>query len=816
MSNLYLPPDFVTPVSLKTEAERAALDAEVRSSLVKERRLASVSQGRPGELRDRYTSNLTGDRTGGELQWPVVSGPRGLALRVTGSAVVAQRDRINLADGSTFSVSVMFSKIQNSTDPVGDAVVVGVQWLGASMEAVSQSIVVSAPYQVSSGHQVVRYSLSAAFGDGEIKAPSGAVYAVPFVQTFGADGQYLLEQIEMLPVLATTSSDQSGALAVLKAELAAGQSIAAREATELAALSQGHFDSVSDAEQAHSDGDLPEGSTFTVVDGPDAQYYRIVSGAGVPLPGMRVPLRANFDTIAVKVGSLETQIGERWPMVGTVASVSVAPDGTWTGYLDIVTGLSVVIDGEQTRGLIYQIPLVGLLGSASITPDGKILAGLTIDGEPVAINSAGLPTGGLGDVWTEHDLSTGRRAPSNGVDALFPVYGQSLAKGTIDGPFYDASTPNHPTAFLPGQAIMPDFGHVFPISADWDGWEDLKEGKHPTDPDTVETMCSGFAEKLWEEWTETFGALPGVRTAHVVHAAGGRSIRGFGPGSPDMAILLAHVTRSVRASLAEGRKLVVPAVLWSQGEADRASIGGMNPRQRARELKELQEALDAEIRAITGQRDRVALVCSIIQRNNDLSGPIAGALLAADGDGLVFVGAANYAAEYNTTGTHPAVEGYHRLGRAFARAVVDGVLGADYRPPRATAGYPISETVLRVDVELPEGAALVMDTSGDLIDTEDLSPTYGWRVWDRTGVLTITDVALVSGGIEITLSGSPDWPSLEATYAHSAASVGGGNGGRLGPRGPFRANDGAAVSGLTAHDHSWLLPAYINLKGTAL
>jgi hypothetical protein len=187
----HIPPQFFPPPA---PASLNDLSARISAAFTAERQITSVSQGRPGELRDRYTSKLTGDRLGGDLAWPVVVGPRGMALRVTGEGVLALRDRINVRDGQRYRLSARFQRQTNPTDPSGATVRLAVQWLTASYDAAGVTVIVNATLTVAAGVQSVDTTLGVS---GAVEPPTGAVYAVPYIQTFDIDAVTLVEQLEV-------------------------------------------------------------------------------------------------------------------------------------------------------------------------------------------------------------------------------------------------------------------------------------------------------------------------------------------------------------------------------------------------------------------------------------------------------------------------------------------------------------------------------------------------------------------------------------------------------------------------------------------
>lgn len=182
-------PQYNAPLVFGGLVERQEVEASVEAALTRERQLMSVSQGRPGELPDRYTTSLTGGREGNPVPWPVVVGPRGRALRITGQGVVALRDRIAVRSGQTFRAFAQFVRTLDPTDPSGATVRIGIQWLNPDLENVGRAILYSQTLTVAMGVRRVDVTFGDATSDATIKAPASAAYGVLFAETFDINGQ---------------------------------------------------------------------------------------------------------------------------------------------------------------------------------------------------------------------------------------------------------------------------------------------------------------------------------------------------------------------------------------------------------------------------------------------------------------------------------------------------------------------------------------------------------------------------------------------------------------------------------------------------
>jgi hypothetical protein len=103
----------------------------------------TVSQSRPGELLQRFSDAREGSRTSGsdpDAQIETAMSPYGQAIDVGPSKIVAMRDRIWLDQGKQIAIRGVF-KIQNNTcDPEGETVTLGVEWLDADYTSIGSEI----------------------------------------------------------------------------------------------------------------------------------------------------------------------------------------------------------------------------------------------------------------------------------------------------------------------------------------------------------------------------------------------------------------------------------------------------------------------------------------------------------------------------------------------------------------------------------------------------------------------------------------------------------------------------------------------------
>ena len=175
----------------KSERQNAdnSLTNLVRSSL-------NTFQGRPGELPDRYTTSVTGDRSGAGIPYDVQISSNGRVVSITGSGIIALRDRINLTDGKAHLVKATYRRITNPTDPAGGNVRLRIQWLNFEYGAISQTNILSQTLTVANGLREIEASIGRAGSGADHIAPSGTVYAVVYIETFDVDGVTHIERLE--------------------------------------------------------------------------------------------------------------------------------------------------------------------------------------------------------------------------------------------------------------------------------------------------------------------------------------------------------------------------------------------------------------------------------------------------------------------------------------------------------------------------------------------------------------------------------------------------------------------------------------------
>lgn len=119
----------------------------------------------------------------------LASGPEGAVARIAQSARrIASRWLFAVEPGRTYAAIFAVRRVANTSDPDNDAVRMALAWYGATKARSTQADTVVSDnlgLLVSSGRRVVATTVTDADGGGQIKAPAGARYVCPYVQTYG-------------------------------------------------------------------------------------------------------------------------------------------------------------------------------------------------------------------------------------------------------------------------------------------------------------------------------------------------------------------------------------------------------------------------------------------------------------------------------------------------------------------------------------------------------------------------------------------------------------------------------------------------------
>ncbi len=527
----------------------------------------------------------------------------------------------------------------------------------------------------------------------------------------------------------------------------------------------------------------------------------------------------------------------RPPSANTISAVTMAVDGLAAANVVGPNG-SALRPGDLVAGVLYQFakfgtntfrvvspplainvsrrsgPLLRDYKLADIDTTGRVTRGVRRNGQTYLRGQTSSGGGGGADyprITFQHAID-GAVMPEAAIDVGIFIYGQSLGIGYTDAEYYAASAAYNSVAV--SGAFMPSVGNL-PGDQEFTAFTGLLEQKHVTGfVSTVETIASEMAKQLKAEWTAA-GFTDHPRIVVAIGGDGGQRIQNLMRGSAYYKQFLDIIARCARVSADAGKRLVVYAVPYLQGEANRvAAESYFTTRAEYKSyLLQLQRCLEQDIRLITGQIEPVRMVLSMIARNNGPSEINAAQLEAAlSNPDQISIFDCCYAWEHGLKGSHPLVAGYRRGGWKAGRAIAGNIFGNKHRLHRVTRHWLQSTTEFRFTTDLPIGAtALVKDSSGTLVSTTGMDAGAGWIFTDKDGAVPISASAVVgsSGRVgtgSVTFGRAVHESSLIGWYAMDGSGYPVAAGDEQRPRGLFRADDGVDVADLALPTHSFLLP----------
>jgi hypothetical protein len=806
-------------------AQLAAEDADIRVDVgiadtalglriddVSNRQL--VAPGRPGELPSLFSGQIYGSAVN---LVPLSIGTKvvnaeGAALRFTNTTAdpiyVAPREDYDLAAGQVYGVRYLLRRHANSSDPAGDAVVMGIVWLDASKNPIGTAWSDQRTLVVADGFREVLKTISRD-EEADVTAPSGARYFRPYVEIFGAG-----HQTDVNVVRAWQSGgligprgpvgDVTPALAALRNDsvVAAAASEAARDLTISARDTA--VESAASARTSEVEADAARGVTLQAkVD----VLAALATGETAP-------------ALAVRTNALEAMQSQRVFQIEDWSSVTIDQSGRPTTGRKTDGSRWIAVNGQLVRDLDPTVALEGVVGPkvsdwAEVTVDAtnRPVSGWTIEGlqyRAVAgvlkLVVGGAPVNTFAIPAYDFKVTTGTalRASGADIDYLILVIGQSWAEGAS---FDSDDTTVTTVAQHPGAALMFDVG-TNPDGRAVSSYVDLKEAPYSTL--SKETVCSGMADVIMQKLQTDMGRKP--RMIFAVAARGGTAYyggtiaadEGIKRGSSSYMEGLRLVKRASEISAAAGRKLEVLAVMLHHGEQDHSN--GLPKGLYGRALDQFQMHLNADIKAITKQDEPVRLYAA--QANRTIAntiGPAAQTALAVmaaeDRNPMIRCVGPAYQSPPSNDHAHLKARGFRWLGCLDGQVIVDDLFGPYQRCLRVVEAYWQTSTSIRLKFTKP----LALETTDALIKISTLGPGRGVNFLD--GSLTpptVTGIAIVSGQtdtLEVTLSAAPT--GLRPRVFIASFTTEGGSGSTEGARSAIRSATAFFTDALTSTALYW-------------
>lgn len=130
--------------------------------------------------------------------------PDGKVLRVTGPGRIAGLAPVPMEPGELYSFRAAWRRAAETPDPANDAISCGIDWLGPDKVRISTTTIsTDTTLTLASGRRMIRTSVAPpGAGPAEVIAPTGARYALPWVEVFGTGHQTDIEiaSLERLPL----------------------------------------------------------------------------------------------------------------------------------------------------------------------------------------------------------------------------------------------------------------------------------------------------------------------------------------------------------------------------------------------------------------------------------------------------------------------------------------------------------------------------------------------------------------------------------------------------------------------------------------
>ena len=248
--------------------------------------------------------------------------------------------------------------------------------------------------------------------DAEMKRVISALYATIAAGAEQEAIDSLVAQIDAIRAAAEDATDD--------AIVAKDEAEAARDATQLAALSTGYQPDIATAEAALANGDV-----FFLIDGDDAVYYQIASGSAVAIEGLRVPLSAAFlREVAARFSLIREggNLGQHSVTDPDGYAASVTDDEGVSNIRGVQVGPVRRVQSDGAGGVYYrQIDEAGFT-SAQLTDEGFAIAGVAAQAEGAAQLSTTnrLPHRPTAQMIAHRGVHMGGQiAPENSLDALY-------------------------------------------------------------------------------------------------------------------------------------------------------------------------------------------------------------------------------------------------------------------------------------------------------------------------------------------------------------------------------------------------------------
>lgn len=401
-----------------TDAEKAKL-AGVASAATKAEQI-----DRPGDNPEAFSASYSGE--GSEkaaLSGGTVVDDAGLSFVQSGAGAIARRHPVALAN-DVIEFLARVRRTSNPSDPNNHAILLRVAWLDENKELIGsvETLDTEAGALTSSGLVELSARVSALAVEDVTAPPSGAIYACPFIQTYGEDGVTAIETLRSREVT-DLHEIESADLSTLITETEAARDAANAAADLVATETLDTMADVASYDRADGVGSITLKGGYARGDGLGGQWVYDPDG-----------IEVTADVPELLIGN----DGANYVMAtANLVYRSKADIATLTSATDIAVGQTVTVtsgnNGESEDFTIYPagtytangttvITLTGISGQAvSHRMKFNTYAEWIADTRPDAWFTAGEYIGvGGPSGWTAKKVSSGETRTTTG-DAKFQV-----------------------------------------------------------------------------------------------------------------------------------------------------------------------------------------------------------------------------------------------------------------------------------------------------------------------------------------------------------------------------------------------------------
>ncbi|MDO9635249.1 MAG: hypothetical protein Q7J05_09500 [Paludibacter sp.] len=328
----------------------------------------------------------------------------------------------------------------------------------------------------------------------------------------------------------------------------------------------------------------------------------------------------------------------------------------------------------------------------------------------------------------------------------------------------------------------------------------------------AESPYSGMSEMLIETIVKDNGSFDKQFFFHAP-GKGGTSITGLNKGTGTTNTydyLVRGVQRAKALASADGKSYHVPCFTWIHGEQDLSTY--MNPETYKSHLTKLQEDIELDVKAISGQTETIPCVLSQTASfnrywmlrsggnidkapNPDIS--VALYQMALEKPEKFILATTMYPFEYGLDNVHQRAESAKLTGADFGYAIKKAVVDGENMLPIHPIDYVRNGNILTVKFHVPV-KPLTFDTK-----QVRFIKNYGFNIYRGNTEIEIESVELISEDeVKFVCSGIVDAGDI-LTYAINGMTTGQLNG----ARGNLRDNRGEQVTftiGCTSYQlHNW-------------